>query len=389
MVGHIYYPDESRLRREAEALIQEGYEVSVLALRRPSETATDEVNGVRIYRVPLARKRGGKIRYTFEFGLFFVFAALLTPLLQARHRFAVVQLYNQPDFLIFALLLPRLMGAMIVLDYRDAMPESFVCKYGWSMKHPLIRLLLWFERAALVLADRVVTVHEPFRQQAIARGARPENVCSFLNFPDPHLFDRSRVPPQPRDPAVSLHLMYHGTIADRFGLATALEAVSHLRGEIPGVRFTIYGDGDGVAELKRLISEFNLNGTAVYGGRLSLNDVPTYVSTADMGIVPVRRSLAADLQLSTRIMEYMIMGKPVIASRRPILEEYFDPASIVYFEDGDVSDLAAQIIHLWGDPPRRAQVVAAADAFLRRYPWEGLKREYLDMFRELCARRVA
>lgn len=386
MLGHINYPDEVRLRREAEQLAREGYRVTVLALRRPAERLVETVNGVRIYRVPITKQRGSRPRYLGEFLSFFLVACVLVPLLQAWARYRVIQLYNQPDFLIFALLVPRLLGARIVFDYRDAMPETFCVKYGLSMAHPLIRILLLFERAGLMLSDRVVTVHEPFRQQAIRRGARPEKVVVFLNFPDPHLFRREIPPARSRPDSVQLQLMYHGTIADRFGLASALEALVLLKDEIPGLRFTIYGEGDGVPAVERMLASLPLKGVAEYAGRIPLSEIPAHITQADIGIVPVRRDLTQDISLSTKVLEYMIMGKPVIASWRPILEQYLDPASITYYQDGHPEELAERIREFWRDGEKVRRQVAAADAFLARHPWAELSREYLAMIDALAGR---
>ena len=389
MIGHIFYPDEVRLRREAEVLARRGYDVTVLSLRRPHEGLRDIVNGVKIYRVPLTKKRGSKQRYIFEFLAYFLIVFLLVPIMQIRQRYKVVQMYNQPDFLIFALMIPKLLGARIVFDYRDAMPETFICKYGLSMQHPFIRFLLLMERAGLTLSDRVTTVHEPFRQQAIERGARPENVSIFLNFPDPHLFRRTTPPTHPRDPNVKLHLMYHGTIAERFGLPTALRAVALLRDRIEGLRFTIYGEGDGVPEIRRLLEELQLAGVAEYGGGVPLSSMPAYVAMADVGLVPVPRDIAQDKALSTKIMEYMMMGKPVIASWRPILEQYLDPASILYFEDGNAEQLAECILTLWQHPERTQILVQAADIFLQRHTWDKIVAAYVQMIDDLCGSATA
>ena len=137
-------------------------------------------------------------------------------------------------------------------------------------------------------------------------------------------------------------------------------------------------------EVLRVIAGLGRAGPATYGGGLRRAEVPASMAAIDIGVVAVRRSIAEDVVLSTKIMEYMIMGKPVIASRRPILEQYLDRDSLVYFEDGNVQELSEKILELWRNPARRAQVVAGADAFLHRHPWEELKRDYVGMFRDLC-----
>ena len=72
MLVHSYYPIDARVRREAEALVGVGYDVEVICLRRTGlngeggEPPTEIVNGVRVHRLPLERKRASQLRYFFE-----------------------------------------------------------------------------------------------------------------------------------------------------------------------------------------------------------------------------------------------------------------------------------------------------------------------------------
>ena len=90
--------------------------------------------------------------------------------LAVRRRYSVVQIANPPDFLVAAGVVPRLLGARIIFDVHDLAPDLFASRFegrrGERVADALLRLL---ERAAIHLADEVVTVHEPYRQQLIAR----------------------------------------------------------------------------------------------------------------------------------------------------------------------------------------------------------------------------
>ena len=58
-----YYPADPRPRREAEALVQNGFAVDIICLKDSNETTKDNINGVNIYRLPIQRKRAGKLTY--------------------------------------------------------------------------------------------------------------------------------------------------------------------------------------------------------------------------------------------------------------------------------------------------------------------------------------
>ena len=62
-----------------------------------------------------------------------------------------------------------------------------------------------------------------------------------------------------------------------------------------------------------------------FHGRIPIDDVPAAVAAADIGLAPTRRDPFTDLTLSTKVYEYAAMGKPVVASRLPMVVATFPP----------------------------------------------------------------
>ena len=382
IVGFTYYPDDPRIRRQAEALVEDGYRVSVLCLRRPGETASAEFNGVRIVRLPVTKQRQSVASYVKGYAFFFLHALAALSLMHLRERLSLVQFFNIPDFLVFSAILPKLFGTPLVFDYRDAMPDQYVSKYGLPWRHPTIVLLCAIERAAMRFCDHVVTVHEPYRRLAIERGARPEEVSIFMNFPDPNLFDRAkyadRVPEDRR-----FRVMYHGTIAPRFDLDTVLQAVKILQPRIPCLEVEIIGDGDARESLRAQARRLGIDQIVSIPGPIPLNEVPARIARADVGLAPAKPDMLEDLVLSTKLLEYLAMGKPVVASRRTILLDYVGEEALLYYDSGDAAGLAERIHRLYLDSGERSRLLAAGDAFMQRYPWREIKRQYLQVVANL------
>ena len=90
-----------------------------------------------------------------------------------------------------------------------------------------------------------------------------------------------------------------------------------------------------------------------FHGRIPIEDVPAAVARADIGIAPTRRDPFTDVSLSTKVFEYAAMGKPVVASRLPMVEQTFPPGTVATYEPGDPADLAA------GDPRDRRRPAGA------------------------------
>ena len=123
------YDFDPRVRRKAEALVAAGFSVDVLALRPSDGKKSYVLNGVNVRTVSLGKKRGSLARYFLEYATFFLWTFVRVTLQMLRRRYAVIDVNSLPDFLIFAPVLARWMGAKLILDLHEIMPEFYMSKY--------------------------------------------------------------------------------------------------------------------------------------------------------------------------------------------------------------------------------------------------------------------
>ncbi len=164
------YDSDPRVRRKAEALAAAGYVVDVLALSPQDGRKTYTLNGVNVHTISLGKKRGSLARYFFEYAAFFAWAFVRVPLQMRRRHYAVVDVNTLPDFLVFAPMLARWMGAKIVLDMHEITPEFYMSKYGIARSSWVVRLLTYLERISFTFADQVITINEPIEDLLVVRG---------------------------------------------------------------------------------------------------------------------------------------------------------------------------------------------------------------------------
>src|SRR5688572_29521213 len=130
MLLHGYFPDEPRVAAEARAAVDAGFEVDVVALRRPGEAPTDTVAGVRLRRLPVEHRRGGGLlRMVHEYAAFTLRAAMEASRRSSRGGYDVVQVHNPPDFLMLAAIVPRIRGARVILDVHDLSSDMFAMRF--------------------------------------------------------------------------------------------------------------------------------------------------------------------------------------------------------------------------------------------------------------------
>ncbi|GJM41882.1 MAG: glycosyl transferase family 1 [Ardenticatenaceae bacterium] len=382
MIVHAYYPvGETRVQREALALIDAGYGVDVICLRQQDEAPRAEEDGVQIYRLPVRRHKGyGLFVQLLEYLMFLILATLRVSVLHLRQRYGTVQIHNLPDFLIFAGLVPKLTGARLILDLHDLMPEFFASKFDSGMESRAVRLVIWQERLSCWFANHVITVTESWRQTLIERGVPANKVSVVMNVADPRIFKRNGKRPFPPSNGHGFHLIYHGTFAHRYGVDMILRAVEQVRPSIPNIHATLLGGGEFRDELVQLVQELDLaENVKISPTLLPVADLPPLLQQADVGIVPNRSNIFTDGLLPTKLMEYVAVGTPVIAARTPTITTYFDDQMVQFFTPDDVEDLTRCILQLGQDQARLKAMSQNADKFNQQYSWENVAANYVAL----------
>jgi glycosyltransferase involved in cell wall biosynthesis len=389
MVVFAHYPHaETRVQREAEALVEHGYEVDVICLRTREEDAVATHNGVAISRLPMTRGESGSLVAQFlDYVIFFVFAFMRLTRLHLQRHYDVVQVHNLPDFLVFAALVPKLTGARVIVDLHDLMPEFYKGRLGNAANSFLLRLILLQERLSCRFADHVITVSEHWRQLLIRRGVPPDKCSVVMNLADPRIFQPlSAYETAPKDDG-RFRLFYHGTFAARYGLDLVLQAMDRVRHEIPEIHLTLVGHGESLRVLERLADDLKLREDHIeFRPIVPAEQLPPLVAAANAGVVPYRNDVFTDSLLPTKLMEYAAMGLPCIVARTSAISDYFDKTMVQFFTPGDVDELAHCILLLYRDRSRLAHLRQGIRAFNERYSWVVAGGEYVHLVDRLARR---
>jgi glycosyltransferase involved in cell wall biosynthesis len=340
------YPSDPRPRRAAEALAREGASVEVVCLKETGDEPQHEIfNGVDITRIPLKHRRGGKLSYMLQYGSFILLAGAILAGRTFKRRYDLVHVHNMPDILVFSALIPKLFGAKVILDLHDPMPELMMTIFGLRKESYPVQLLKKFEQWSIGFADAVLTTNEAFRKLFLTRGCPPQKISVVMNSPDEEIFRYRESSGQSfaaRDTSNPFVIMYHGSLIERHGLDLAVTALGKIRKTIPGAELRIYGRSTPFLErVMDSVRRSELADAVRYLGPVNLEQIPAAICRCDVGIIPNRRSEFTELNMPTRIFEYLSQGKPVIAPCAPGILDYFGAKELLLFELGSVDDLAA------------------------------------------------
>jgi glycosyltransferase involved in cell wall biosynthesis len=381
-----FFPLDTRVRREVGALAAAGHEVDVVCVRRPGERRRERQGSVRIHRLALPLKRAGRLQYVLQYAVFLAVAGLYATLLAVRRRFDLVQVNSIPDVLVFAATGPRLLGARVLLDLHECMPEFTATKYGLGMRHPLVRAMAILEQASIRFADATITCTEQMREAFVARGARPDGISVVLNSSDEEIFDADRFAPGDREQR-GFTLLTHGAMEERYGLDTLIEATALLGEEMPDLRVELYGEGSERDELERLAARLGVAGRVRFSdGFVPIDDLVRAIAEADAGVVAIRRDVFRDLTHCNKMFDFIAMRRPAIVSRTRSVEAYFDEDCFVLFDDGDAADLARAIRALRTDPSLADRLVRRAAEVAEPYRWVHQRRLYQGIVASLAGR---
>jgi hypothetical protein len=183
------YPGQRNLRRNAEALLAQGYEVDVICQKGDGQKRQETLNGVNLYRLPPRHHRGKVLHYLFDYTVFSLLVFFTLAWRSLRRRYRVIEVETMPDFLVFSTLIPRLFGTKIVFYMFENMPGLFASGYKVSTRHPAVRFLTFVSKLSAKYAHRVIVSDgEHHRKWVEDLGIPRDKITLVFNVPDEKIF---------------------------------------------------------------------------------------------------------------------------------------------------------------------------------------------------------
>jgi glycosyltransferase involved in cell wall biosynthesis len=356
VVENLPVPFDGRVWKEALSLRKAGYEVTVLCPKgKGYERGHEVLEGVHIYRHPMPKEGNTPAGYLWEYGSALCWEFLYSWWIYLRRGFHVMQGCNPPDN-IFLIALPfKLLGVKYIFDHHDANPELYFSKY--EKQGFFYRAQVWLEKQTFRFSDVAMSTNESYKELAVTRGGlAPEDVFVVRNGPDLETF--RAVPPNPALKYGKPYLVgYVGTMSIQEGLDILLDVALYIRNSgRRDVHFTCVGGGPGLAGLRQMVKDKNLEDTVNFTGRVPDQQLLDILSTADVCVNPDKPCTMNDISTMIKIMEYMALSKPIVQfdlkeGRRSAQD------SSLYSDNHDlVPDFAAKILWLLEHPEERRKM---------------------------------
>ena len=356
IVENLPVPFDSRVWKEACALHQAGYEVTVLSPRGKGYTQNHEVlEGVHIYRHPMPKEGNTPLGYLWEYTCALFWECLYAWWIYVVRGFHVIQGCNPPDNIFLVALPFKLFGVKYVFDHHDANPELYISKYG--RRDLFYKTQVWLEKLTYRFSDVVMATNESYKSLAVTRGGVDlQDVFVVRNGPDLAKF--KLVPPQPAlKYGKSFLVGYVGTMSVQEGLDILLDVAQYVKNlGRTDIHFTCVGGGPGLAGLRVMLKQKNLEDIVNFTGRIPDKELLEVLSTSDVCVNPDKPCEMNDVSTMIKIMEYMALGKPIV--QFDLKEGRFSAGEAALYSNNDdlVPDFAAKILWLLEHPEERQRM---------------------------------
>lgn len=371
MAVHSDYLHDRRVRNEATALVQAGYDVTVLCAVDADADPTAfppafESEGVDV-RVHRLQHKGGKMRF-------------VEMMRQFRHTlgglsFEIVHAHDL-DTLLPCYLAGRNRGAKLVYDSHELYTESVHVGH-----RPLVKAV-WktLESRLIGRADAVITVCQGIAEELQSRYQLSSRPAVVRNFSNPPIVEHPVVPDSLRifrDQYPYL-MLYQGYIQRGRGLHQALEALRHAK----DWGLVICGQGPLEAEVRQKAAQTGVEDRVLWMGNLELDALYGVTRTCDLGLCLIEPvSLSYFYALPNKLVEYVQAGIPLAGSDLPEIRRIIRGHHIgwVISGPGDLHSLLNSFHSLKNDKSLSEGMISAAQSL----NWHREKHALLDVYAPL------
>lgn len=364
---------DNRVKRETEALLKAGWEISVVCPRFKGDPFYRRVNSrLRVYFFPKF-EANSVIGHVLEHAVTLLLSGMLSGWVFLRHGFDVVHACNPMDVFWLVALPYKWLGKRFLYDQHDLCPELFLSRDGREPSNTslLLKMLLALERGSYRTADVVIVANESYKQVALRRGKlKPDRVFVVRNGPDVDRFTEALA--HPASVNEEIRVGYLGNMNQQDGVEYLLNAAHAVVHEYKrsDIKFVLVGGGSHQQRLARLSAAMGLQPYVTFTGRIPDAQMFSTLRACSICVQPDPRNALNDLSTMNKAMEYMALAKPTVAFDLHETRVSCEDAAL-YAEPNNSQDLARKILELADDPGLRIRLGhKGRQRILTRLAWQ-------------------
>ncbi|MDI6917799.1 MAG: glycosyltransferase family 4 protein [Thermoplasmatales archaeon] len=325
LLSNPFRPDV-RVYKEAISLIENGYDVTIIAWDRGKRYPKIEVvDKIKVERVQIHSAYSNFLSFILKLPLFWL--AVFTTMV--KKDFDVVHCHDF-DTLPIGFLIAKFRRKKLIYDAH----EWYSRMISETTPKFILRMVDIAEKYFVKKTDLVITVSDPFAKIFREYGAKKIIVtmnCPFIEHPSSKSIDEIRSKINPSNKQV---ILYIGVLEPERNLEEIADAVLKKKDFL----FVIGGFGSLENTLKGKSDGENV----VFMGQVNPKDVPAYIFAADILVITYDPSNPNNkLNVPNKLFEAMAAGKPVVVTKNSeagmivrkkrcgIAVDYFNPDEVI------------------------------------------------------------
>lgn len=390
VVAYAEYASDPRVKIESETLVREGYRVHAFVLRPKEYIPGMRLKGVQLHGIPLSIRRGGRMRYAYQYTMFLTMSSLMILRAHLQHRFDVVHVHTLPDFQVLCVLPLKLSGVSALLDLHESTPELFAARFHRRTDSLWFRLLAVVQRLSCRVVDKVIVACDGVREAIVSRGTPDEKVVTIVTSGDRPLDVPSGNEIVQRLGLPGGRLIVHaGGINSERDLETLLKAVAQLPPEgRPSVVIAGAGELSYTDRLQRLATDLGMGNRVLFVGRLTQEDAHALMALSTIGVVTLESNPHTELAWPIRAGELASLGKVLVVPRLRHLSRVLGDA-VRYYDPGNADSLARQMLMAMDEEKAGNPSAVGLSQRLDGLRWNLMRERLLRVYRDLIAIREA
>ncbi len=257
----------------------------------------------------------------------------------------------------------------LVLRYTDFL-SGFLYE---DKKYPrfIVNILKYYEYRVAKIFDRVYVITEKMKNELHKVGKiELKKIVVTLDGIDDTIFNKDKIPENNRIelrerlniPLNATLVMCHGTIEPHHGEYIIPEIVENITHSTNDFYFILIGVGKGYQTIKNALKNNEKVRTLDF---IDYHNIPKYIDTSDIGIIPYQKNHSMDLVLTLKLLEYLSMGTPCVLFDLASVRRVFGKYNFVKISNG-MKEFTNNIFSL----KDFGKSDDAADLIEKRFTWE-------------------
>ncbi len=355
------YPNDIRVRKEAESLAENGKNVLVVCPRKKDDVQSEIINDVTVFRIGSNYTNSKKGIYDIIESVTNINPLFYKGLKLAFQKYQIAYLHVHDLPLAGTGFMFKNNVKHIYLDLHENYPEALKTWFLWKQSKLIqfknrlfMNPKLWSKKEEKYCKkyDKVICVVEEMKTKLIANfGIDERKLVVVSNHEKKEFADNFKhAVAQKIITDKEFSITYVGGFGPHRGLQTAIEAMPNILKNIPEAKLFLIGKGSADVEhtLKQLVVEHNLQNSVVFVGYRPFDEVSIIMQKTNINIIPHLANEHTDNTIPHKLFQIM-MSKSLllVSSCKPLQRVVNKYDAGIVFKANDSNDFAKKVVDIY------------------------------------------